>query len=50
MIENILEPIFVIGTCTFISFVYVYGMEWLSKPREMKGPPDINLDDIKQIR
>ena len=47
MIENILEPIFVIGTCTLISFVYVYGIEWLSKAREMNGQPDIYLDDIK---
>ena len=47
MIENILEPIFVIGTCTLKFFVYVYGMDWLSKPREMKGPPDIDLNDIK---
>ena len=40
-----IEPIFVIGTCTLLSFVYVYG--WHSKPREMKSPPDIDLDDIK---
>ena len=38
-----IEDIFEIGVCVLISFVYV----WVSKPREMKGPPDIDLDDIK---
>ena len=41
---------FEIGVCVLISSLIVYGediMEWLSKPREMKGPPDIDLDDIK---
>ena len=42
-----IEDIFEFGVCVLISFVYVYGMEWLSKPREMKGPPNIDLDDIK---
>ena len=42
-----IEQIFVMGTCVLLSFVLVYGMEWLTKPREMKGPPDIDLDDIK---
>ena len=43
----ILEEIFVFGICVLISSIYVFGKEWLVKPREMKGPPDIDLDDIK---
>ena len=42
-----IEDIFEFGVCVLISFVCVYGMEWLSEPREMKSPPNINLDDIK---
>ena len=39
-----IEDIFEFGVCVLISFVYVYGMEWT---REMRGPPDVDLDDIK---
>ena len=42
-----IEDIFEFGVGVLISFVYVYGMEWLTEPREMRGPPDVDLDDTK---